>query len=257
LGDLSSDSMSAHQAHPIRRSIAGSLIESADAAFACVPVSTGQMAPIAGFFTASDDSMVHHKVNRDAVAHTSGKFCVESATLALLQRSFSIDTSDLDLAVSRKSDSGGTTTEGTTTEGTITEKTGGGSDGFGLLGSLQGCADTGSVGNVFCQGTNRYACKQALVVESCGALGNACCADVDGDCGDGDYAVKCIQPNLRSCNDTGSVGDDKCPWCVALQMCDECYTESCGGVDNACCADEDGSCTDGDTNVRCIVLFNR
>ena len=86
----------------------------------CVSVSVGQTAPIAGIFNSNDGLVSDHHVVRGEKALKAGEFCIDQATVALLQRSFSFsEESQVEQVVAGK-----TTTEvATTAEATTTEAT--------------------------------------------------------------------------------------------------------------------------------------
>jgi len=133
-------------------------------------------------------------------------------------------------------------------------------------GTLPQCTTT--YGSFYCEGTNQYGCTKAQIETACGSLSNACCADKDESCDDGDDKVKCV---ARITTSTSTNAPDAPPY-GSLPSCngnfygqfycsgDGIYgcnqddiVDGCGSLDNACCNDDDGSCEDGDDDVRCIA----
>jgi len=106
----------------------------------CVPVFVGQVAPIAGVFSSGDGSIVKQVVERGEQASTVGEFCIDQATAALLQRSFSIsNVAGMEQVVAAK-DATTEATPGKVTEETVKRKRGSTrSDGI-----VAGCEVTGS-----------------------------------------------------------------------------------------------------------------
>jgi len=91
----------------------------------CVPVFVGQVAPIAGVFSSGDGSIVKQVVERGEQASTVGEFCIDQATAALLQRSFSIsNVAGMEQVVAAK-DATTEATPGKVTEETVKRKRGG------------------------------------------------------------------------------------------------------------------------------------
>jgi len=233
-------------------------------------VEAGEVAPIDGIFK-SHVTGTQVIVQRGAVAQGFGTFCVSRVSLALLQRSHRMSSvSELDRTLSSKGEGGNEETgEGGNedTDEAVRGKFGGGdtTDEKGNYPALDACTDSIGVGEAFCGGVNQYGCSEAGIINNCGSTENACCSDEDGSCTDGDDFVKCktevTQPPpeppsygaLALCSDTGVWASDTVVCSGHNEYgCDiDSLVAICGAVDRACCSDDDGSCADGDDEVKC------
>lgn len=273
----------------------------------CVAAAEGEVVPVAGVLTTSNGVQ---ELAQGRVVGQSGRFCAEAAAVSMLQRSSGMATAadvERSLAAKKQKD---TTVEGATKskkgsgspspsdggdgngpeptpepEPTPSSPSGGGNGGHGgqdptpspspgggeppSYGSLPSC-DNDYWEGYNCQGENQYFCNQADIEENCGSLDNACCADADGSCEDGDDDVRCKTNPYNGNGDGGDGGDSTPPDYGTVEMCGDRATSDayCQGTNQygctqsgiadmcgdrqPCCADTDGSCTDGDDHVKCL-----
>jgi len=143
---------------------------------------------------------------------------------------------------------------------------GGGGDGSNNGNDIASPPDYGSVplcngrttSGASCSGTNQYGCTQQKIDDMCGER-EACCADDDGSCADGDDKIKCLvntsPPSYGTVDGCGQRGHSItiCSGTNTYRCTEEHINNNCGSVSRACCVDADGSCADGDDAIACLT----
>jgi len=209
----------------------------------CLPAEAGEKAPVAGMFSSNDGSILGLSMQKGERVDISGIFCVGAESMALLQRE-SGSSSVVDM------------------ERTLATKRGV----KGEYPELQVCTDLEygtypAAKKPFCGQDDSYGCTKKSIVAKCGKIENACCLDADGSCSDGDDSVACRHVwkppgygELKFCTETGYETGARCAARGKYGCTKSKIEEFCGNMDNACCYDTDGSCTDGDDIVHCIKV---